>query len=202
MRRFLPFAALLGVALVLGCQDLAPVGPDGLEPQFDKPTFNCEDPNPAGHCHEDDAVPQRFTVTVTDATDISGSGVTTPVSGGEIIVDPFTLNFPTFFTSKLTCGNGDIGTTKTGFLFITAGQDHTHLFFSFLHNDAKHSLALLGDKPNTWPPDPGNDVTLTAKNGEWEVSTKGKNHRNGCTGEGGDGIGDPITWTTTILDDL
>ena len=34
MRRFLPLAALLGVALVLGCQDLAPVGPDGLVPQF------------------------------------------------------------------------------------------------------------------------------------------------------------------------
>ncbi len=34
MRRFLPFAALLGVALVLGCQDVGtgPVGPDG--PQF------------------------------------------------------------------------------------------------------------------------------------------------------------------------
>ena len=36
MRRFLPFAALLGVALVLGCQDVG-TGPDGLEPQFDKP---------------------------------------------------------------------------------------------------------------------------------------------------------------------
>jgi len=36
MRRFLPLAALLGVALVLGCQDLGsgPVGPDGLLPQF------------------------------------------------------------------------------------------------------------------------------------------------------------------------
>ena len=36
MRRFFPFAALLGVALVLGCQDLGTgaVGPDGLEPQF------------------------------------------------------------------------------------------------------------------------------------------------------------------------
>ena len=33
MCRFLPFAALLGVALVLGCQDVA-TGPDGLVPQF------------------------------------------------------------------------------------------------------------------------------------------------------------------------
>ena len=29
MRRFFPFAALLGVALVLGCQDVG-TGPDGL----------------------------------------------------------------------------------------------------------------------------------------------------------------------------
>ena len=33
MRRFLPFAALVGVALVLGCQDVG-TGPDGLVPQF------------------------------------------------------------------------------------------------------------------------------------------------------------------------
>ena len=35
MRSFLPFAALLGVALVLGCQDVG-TGPDGLAPQFAK----------------------------------------------------------------------------------------------------------------------------------------------------------------------
>ena len=36
MRSFLPFAALLGVALVLGCQDVGTgvEGPDGLLPQF------------------------------------------------------------------------------------------------------------------------------------------------------------------------
>ena len=35
MRSFFPFAALLGVALVLACQDVG-TGPDGLVPQFDK----------------------------------------------------------------------------------------------------------------------------------------------------------------------
>ncbi len=39
MRRFLPFAALIGVALVLGCQDVG-TGPDGLVPQFGKPDAN------------------------------------------------------------------------------------------------------------------------------------------------------------------
>ena len=49
MRRFLPFAALLGVALVLGCQDLGSVGPDGLEPQFVKKNEDCTvvDPHPS-----------------------------------------------------------------------------------------------------------------------------------------------------------
>ena len=36
MRRFLPFAALFGVAFVLGCQDVG-TGPDGLVPQFGGP---------------------------------------------------------------------------------------------------------------------------------------------------------------------
>ena len=54
MRRFLPFAALLGVAFVLGCQDVG-TGPDGLVPQFDRPVTNntnC-DPPVDGHCHDD-----------------------------------------------------------------------------------------------------------------------------------------------------
>ena len=43
MRRFLAFAALLGVAFILSCQDQAagPLGPDGLGPQFAKEK-NCD----------------------------------------------------------------------------------------------------------------------------------------------------------------
>ncbi len=54
MRRFLSFAALLGVALVLGCQDLGsgPVGPDGLEPQFAKKDCTAEPTHPG--CKDDD----------------------------------------------------------------------------------------------------------------------------------------------------
>ena len=36
MRRFLPFAALLGVAFVLGCQDLG-TGPVGLTHHLEEP---------------------------------------------------------------------------------------------------------------------------------------------------------------------
>ncbi len=61
MRRFLPFAALLGVALVLGCQDVG-TGPDGLVPQFDKKDLD-RGPCPGdvapvnGHCHGDEEPP-------------------------------------------------------------------------------------------------------------------------------------------------
>ena len=58
MRPFFPFAALLGVALVLGCQDVG-TGPDGLVPQFDKAVEdndNCTPPRD-GHCHGDDEEP-------------------------------------------------------------------------------------------------------------------------------------------------
>ncbi len=57
MRRFLPFAALLGVALVLGCQDVG-TGPDGLVPQFDrKGTGDCAPPEDNVHCHDDEEPP-------------------------------------------------------------------------------------------------------------------------------------------------
>ena len=61
MRSFLPFAALLGVALVLACQDVG-TGPDGLLPQFNKKGAieqeNCPVQMRQGHCHvAEDPVP-------------------------------------------------------------------------------------------------------------------------------------------------
>ena len=66
MRRFLPFAALFGVALVFGCQDLAPVGPDGLEPQFGKPDTNGD------HDHGGDDGKESATVTLAGGMTTTG----------------------------------------------------------------------------------------------------------------------------------
>ena len=54
MRRFFPFAALLGVAFVLGCQDVGTgvVASDGPGPQFAKPV--CPGPHPSCGGDEDD----------------------------------------------------------------------------------------------------------------------------------------------------
>ena len=201
MRRFLPFAALLGVALVLGCQDLAPVGPDGLVPQF---AVNCQrnpghwkcapppdpDPDPPPP-----AVGTMFDVNVTsESGDVSFSGVTDPKNGGEIIVDEDMLTLSqAFFDGPLTCSLGAVAQTAS--LWIAPGEDHVHLFFQFRHNDAKHTLELLGELPGNWPPTaPNNDVTIVPRNeGEWSVSSKGKNHRDACTGSG---FG--IVWEATV----
>ena len=67
MRRFLPFAALFGVALLLGCQDVGTgvVASDGPGPQFNKPfridKATCEAQpgfifdETTGHCHAGEA---------------------------------------------------------------------------------------------------------------------------------------------------
>ena len=46
--------ALLSAVFILGCQDLAPVGPDGLVPQFGK-VKNCDPPDPHPSCEGDDS---------------------------------------------------------------------------------------------------------------------------------------------------
>ena len=81
MRSFLPFAALLGVVLVLGCQDVG-TGPDGLVPQFDKPSDdnpNCKVPDAKGHCHSDEVVVEDATFEGTFTVDVIG--VAGPLSG-------------------------------------------------------------------------------------------------------------------------
>ena len=62
MRRFLPFAALLGVAFVLGCQDVGTgvVASDGSGPQFAK---KCDSPP----CEKDDGGGKDIPVSVTVA---------------------------------------------------------------------------------------------------------------------------------------
>ena len=111
MRRFLPFATLLGVAFLLGCQDPGS-GPVGLEPpQFDKSGSVC-----AGHCpHNDDDDQTKFKVTLqadcaTGACDVTGEGFLLGPDGKkeglqqEHNVDVF-LNLSSFFQGDVT-GNG------------------------------------------------------------------------------------------------
>ena len=93
MRRFFPFAALLGVAFVLGCQDLGtgPVEPYGLGPQFAKK--KCKDTDHPPPCGKDDKEPTvdgTFTATfpsvVNAIEDVTGGGVLFGPQGGKELI--------------------------------------------------------------------------------------------------------------------
>ena len=176
MRRFLPFAALLGVAFVLGCQEQGPVGPDGLVPQFAK----------GGNKNKDD----RPTYFITVTGDISSPtkrtrAVRTPEL---LIVDDVSLKLSPFFDGKLATldgtGCGELG-EQPGSISIGLGRgdDHLHLFFSFERNGATHNIGFLLDVPPTWPP---TDVlTLSEVDRQWAVrSTSKKTQKDACTGAG------------------
>ena len=180
MRRFLPFAALLGVVLVLGCQEQGPVGPDGLVPRFNKAgSINKEDCEATPgkvfdareHCHdgEEPVVRPMFDVDVTSTSfHVSFSGVTDPKSGGEIIVDEDMLTLSqAFFDGPLTCSLGAVAQTAS--LWIAPGEDHVHLFFQFEFPDnearAGYTLELLGNRPDNWPPTADNGVEIEPRNG-------------------------------------
>ena len=90
MRPFLPFAAVLTAAFLLGCQDQGsePVGPDVFvlpsEPQSDKPGTpwtpcplpGTGDRDSKGHCHDDGEEPTpaaTFTIMHTLLDDVTTS---------------------------------------------------------------------------------------------------------------------------------
>ena len=102
MRSSLPFAALLGVALFLGCQDVG-TGPDGLVPQFDKKDNTpgrCQGEDPVnGHCHGGDA--------------------------GDPVVDPGTL----FISGSFDCllgAQSTVGSSK-GTVNFNQPRGHSHM---------------------------------------------------------------------------
>ena len=178
MRRFFPFAALLGVALVLGCQDVG-TGPDGLVPQFKKDKGcpasghpSCPPVPPAG---------TDFTVTI----EVFGvSSGTQNVSGPGLLAQGIFVDL----TGVPGC---TLGNNVKGQLFMPVGDDHTHFSFQFMHREtgtgaeSQHTLAMLGELPDgDLPPDPGKSTDITEKDKEpWSITSKGKNHKNGCKTE-------------------
>ena len=63
-----------------------------------------------------------------------------------------------------------------------------YLILFFEHNEADHWFQSLLVLPDPWPPTmlgQTEAVTVTSTElGEWSINTKGKNHQDGCTGEG------------------
>ena len=187
--------ALLCAVSILGCQDLGPVGPDGLVPQFTHRPGTCKGHHKNDPGCEPDPPADRPLYTVTMAGGLGDfSGTTIPVRGESVIVSEVVADL-TFFMGKVTCGLANLDDSATGSLTILAGDDHLHVFFQFLHNAAKHTITLESTKPDPWPPTAAGD--LEDLNGEWALETRGKNNKDGCTGAGEDG-NDPIGWTATV----
>ena len=110
MRRFLPFAALLGVALVLSCQEQGPVGPDGLVPQFAKPGCGTAATHPSCKPPDDDEteVP-RYAIILSDDL------------GGVIVTSGFQMDITAIlaFQSVVTCGGAALTSPLTGRFSLT-----------------------------------------------------------------------------------
>ena len=184
--------ALLSAVFILACQDQGsgPVGPDGLVPQFSHNLGSCQ----GHHRHDEgcDVVRGRPQYFIDMTSGLLGSGLTTPVKD-DIIANDFDADLSFFVGQTLTCGGDRLTKDQTGTITILWGDDHLHLGFSFMHNEAKHYIGLETTTPANWPPTKDNPAMLGEVNGEWALTNQGKNHRNDCTGAGNN-----ITWNVTV----
>ena len=167
------------------------VASDGAGPQFQKPS--CRTDPTHSSCKDDDRPTYR--ISATGAISFTEK-VTRAVKRPEhLVVDNVGIDL-SFFSVKMGC-NPALGVPE-GMMFSLDARDdhddHLHLKLIFKHNGANHLIDLLPPKsPNTpWPP--VGDVTLTETNGQWAVTSGGKNRRDACTGEG-----TGITYTIRIV---
>ena len=159
MRRFLPFAALFGVALLLGCQDVGTgvVASDGPGPQFNKPfridKATCEAQpgfifdETTGHCHAGEA--------------------------GDPVVDPGTL----FENEPFTCGGGVIpaGSSKGTVNFNQPrGDSHMHANVQ-LRGAPEGDYDIFGNQELVCIIDFSNNVDFDLRPGHHTTVTVGAN---------------------------
>ena len=189
--------ALLSTVFLLGCQDMGsgPVGPEG--PQFNKP-----DPITGLHNHGDKEPTEvpKFTVKVTGddifSTDAGGgNGVLYDANGNGVTAMGFQMDISSILDA-VTCAEGHsaLPDVLTGNL-VFGNFLNDHIALNFDHNRAGHWFQMgLEDLPETWPATMTvDDVFVTQSTGEWSIQNQGKNHRDGCTGEG---VG--IEWEATV----
>ena len=211
MRSFLPFSALLGVALVLGCQDLGtgPVEPDGLVPQFAKK--NCKGTDHPPPCGKDDGDPPpppadatfkaTFTLDVTGmASPLFGpQGGKKLLSGGGVGQPLISLAFNAF----LQAANGYSGGEGAkcfpagdygGILGIfqkTPGSNEAIIHYNFTgkdkvngDTDIVYALLLRGNlDPAKWVPATTEDMA-TITGGTFEIAPEHGPGAISCKGTG------------------
>ena len=134
---------------------------------------------------------QLFDVTLTG--NVSFVDTKTSINAGTwgIFFENITLDLTFFDDKKLSCALG----METGNLDLSEGSQgngHAFLLFHFRHRDSgiRHSLEMhaIIDSATGWPPTTTSTMTegpVNNGNGYWIAKASGKNHQNGCTGEGG-----------------
>ena len=195
--------ALLSTVFLLGCQEQgsSPVGPEGLGPEFS------HKPGKAHGGNKGD--PQVFDVTLTG--DVFFISRTVPSTSGLLLKD-ITLDLSFFGAAISGCNLEE----ETGDLALQEGSEgesgHAFLLFHFRHNvdnnEIRHSLEMDAtiNNPANWPPATGTSnsmIELPKGNGHWQVKASGRNHQNGCKGEGGgpdfDGPGKDLDFRATVV---
>ena len=157
-----------------------------------------------GHCHSDeDPAIYRISFVDSDIFAVDGPYDTNDRLGAVKVRDIFQMNISFLLQEGwgVTCGGDALPDVLTGSLSLTP-FDIPALLLRFEHNGAEHYVQSLSTLPDTWPPtDPNVTVEVKDKNGQWEITTKGQNHRDGCTGEGGPDSKNPeniIHWTARV----
>ena len=114
------------------------------------------------------------------------------------VKDIFQMDISSIPLNAVTCGRDPLPFPVITGTFSLTPFDIPQLHLFFEHNGAVQYFSSLSTLPDTWPPtDPNVPVTVTDKDGQWEVWSKGQNHQYACTGEGGLG-NNPIAWTATV----
>ncbi len=180
------FFALLLAAFMLSChqQDSSILNPEGSL-RLDKPG--------KGKGGGGDSKPFLVTVMGDDISSDNqvGEGFLTR---DQVVVNDFKLDLKEFFKGKLSCENGDITGVQTGTIGIntgSAGNGHAFVLFQFdgAETGIHYDLELDAILNENWIDTDELNVIKEGPEGigHWEISTHGRNHRNGCIGEG-DGI--------------
>ena len=188
--------ALLSTVFLLGCQErgASPFGPEGLEIQAEKGGMGG---GMGGGGGETEAA--TYTVKVTgnifSTDDVGRVGVLYDANGNGVTAMGFQMDISSILDA-VTCAEGHSplpDVLKGNLSFGNFLNDYIILFF--VHNDSEHWFQMgLDELPETWPATMTvNEVFVTQSTGEWSIQNQGKNHRDGCTGEG---VG--IEWEVTV----
>ena len=207
--------AFLSAVFILGCQDQGsgPVGPDGLVPQFDKPTGNCAMPDPKGHCHGGEEPPPppedaTFTATFTgpDVTGVANPlfgphGGKKLLSGGGVNQPPIPLAFNAFLQTAngytgpegAKCFPEDDYGGSLGIFQNTPGSDEAIIHYNFTgkdkvngETDIVYALLLRGVLvPAKWVPATTADEDMaTINGGTFEIAPEHGPGAISCKGTG------------------